>query len=60
MSELAEVRKLFEEVEGMIDFRPVHIPANVNTDSGHREHLDLSTHHEGGFYLNCSRWVKSD
>ncbi|MBT4493269.1 MAG: hypothetical protein HOC70_08480 [Gammaproteobacteria bacterium] len=28
---------------------PVHIPANVNTQSGHREHLSLPTHHEAGF-----------
>ena len=27
----------------------VHIPANVNTQSGHREHLSLPTHHEAGF-----------
>jgi dGTPase len=27
----------------------VHIPANVNTQSGHREHLVLPTHHEVGF-----------
>ena len=27
----------------------LHIPANVNTQSGHREHLSLPTHHEAGF-----------
>jgi hypothetical protein len=30
-------------------FMQVHIPANVNTQSGHREHLSLPTHHEAGF-----------
>jgi D-amino-acid dehydrogenase len=31
------------------DLARLHIPANVNTQSGHREHLVLPTHHEVGF-----------